>query len=96
VLEASACARAMIVSELAYTREWFTQRANGVVIPPRDAGALEIALDELLADAPARLRMGEAARAQVMERADYQRCMQKLDGYYRDSLHASGRLGLST
>lgn len=96
VLEASACARAMIVSELAYTGEWFRQRANGVLIPPRDAGALENALDELLADAPARLRMGEAARAQVMERADYQRCMQKLDGYYRDSLHASGRLGLST
>ena len=89
VLEASACARAMIVSNLAYTSEWFTQRANGVVIPPGDTTALENALDELLVDAPARQRMGAAARAQVMERADYQRCMQKLDGLYRESLPAN-------
>jgi glycosyltransferase involved in cell wall biosynthesis len=91
VLEASACARAMIVSELAYTSEWFTPGANGVVIPPRDASALEHALHALLEDAPARQRMGEAARAQVIERADYQRCMQKLDGHYRESLQANGR-----
>jgi len=91
VLEASACARALIVTDLAFASEWFTQRDNGVVIPARDAAALEGALHELLADEPARQRMGAAARAQVMERADYQRCMQQLDALYFESLRANGR-----
>ena len=97
VLEASACACPMIVSELAFTSEWFRQRANGLVIAPRDAAALESALLELLADPATRRRMGEAARAQVIERADYQRCMQTLDELYGAALRAAGTRGaLST
>jgi glycosyltransferase involved in cell wall biosynthesis len=91
VLEASACGRAMIVTDLAFTGEWFTHGANGLVIAPRDAAALENAILELAGDAAARRRMGEAARAQVVERADYQRCMQKLDELYGESLRTLGR-----
>jgi glycosyltransferase involved in cell wall biosynthesis len=79
VLEASACAAPLVVSRLAYCAEWFGADDTGVVVPVGDAGATADAVLALWADEPRRRRLGAAARIQVQERADYDRCMDQLD-----------------
>jgi glycosyltransferase involved in cell wall biosynthesis len=86
VLEASACAAALVVSDLPYSLEWFQNGANGVVVPVRDAKRLADAVIALVADSDRRRRMGAAGRRLVEERADYRRCMDKLETLYRSLL----------
>jgi len=86
VLEASACACALVVSDLPYCREWFVPRENGLIVPKRDAAALARALGELCGDHELRRRLGAAARSVVVERADYERCMDALQSLYFDLL----------
>ena len=86
VLEASACACALVVSDLPYCKEWFVPRENGLIVPKRDRAALTRALEELCADHELRRRLGVAARSVVVERADYERCMDELQALYLDLL----------
>ncbi|MBS0394339.1 MAG: glycosyltransferase family 4 protein [Proteobacteria bacterium] len=82
VLEASACGRALVVSNLAYCSEWFRDQENGRLVPVGDAAALSTTLIEL-ADEPAqRTRLGAAGRALVERRADYERCTDALEELY--------------
>jgi glycosyltransferase involved in cell wall biosynthesis len=84
VLEASACACALVVSDLPYCQEWFVPRENGLIVPKRDVAALAGALGELCGDRELRRRLGVAARSVVIERADYERCMDALQSLYFD------------
>lgn len=84
VLEASACACPLVVSDLAYCEEWFTPRENGIIVPTRDAAALFGALRELCADREFAGRLGTASRKLVIERADYDRCTDALESLYLD------------
>jgi glycosyltransferase involved in cell wall biosynthesis len=86
VLEASACGCALVVSDLPYCDEWFVSRQNGLIVPTRDAAALAGALEELCGDRELRRRLGAAARSLVVERADYERCMDALQSLYFDLL----------
>jgi glycosyltransferase involved in cell wall biosynthesis len=86
VLEASACASALVVSDLPYCEEWFVPRENGLIVPKRDAAALASALGELCGDHELRRRLGAAARSVVVERADYEHCMDALQSLYFDLL----------
>jgi glycosyltransferase involved in cell wall biosynthesis len=63
VIEAFACGRPVIASNLGGPSELIQDGVDGVLVPPGDAGALRVAVRELLQD-PERLRaMGAAARA---------------------------------
>jgi glycosyltransferase involved in cell wall biosynthesis len=65
--EAMACGLAPVATALDGTREIVRDGETGVLVPPGDAGALERALDELLAD-PGRLaRLRMAAHASVQQ-----------------------------
>jgi glycosyltransferase involved in cell wall biosynthesis len=86
VLEASACAAPLVVSDLPYTGEWFHRDGNGTVVPVRDAKRLADAVIALLADAPRRQEMGAAGRQLVSARADYRRCMDELESVYEHLL----------
>ncbi len=88
ILEASAAGAALVVSRLAYCGEWFEDGTNGIVVPVGDADAAATAVMTLIADAPRRRRMGEAARRLVVERADYRRCMDDLENVYYELLGA--------
>ena len=83
VLEASACAAPLVVSQLPYCDEWFVNGENGLVVPVRDAQALAIALIAVCEDRELSRRLGAASRRLVAERADYQRCMDILEHEYR-------------
>ncbi len=86
VLEASACAAPLIVSDLPYCAEWFAGGDTGVVVPVRAPAKLAQAIIDLCADSDRRRSLGASARRMVEERADYGRCMDQLETLYRELL----------
>lgn len=58
LLEAAACGRAIVTSDVPGCREVVTHGDNGLLVPARNANALADALEALLADAPRRTAMG--------------------------------------
>lgn len=88
VLEASACAAPLVVSELPYCAEWFENGVNGIVVPVGDAAAVADAVSALLREPERRRQIGAAGRALVEERASYQKCMGELERVYRELIAA--------
>ena len=66
LLEAAACARPLIVSDVPGSRHFVRQGVEGLVVPPANVGALADAIQQLAADADMRVRMGEAARLRLL------------------------------
>jgi glycosyltransferase involved in cell wall biosynthesis len=65
LIEAMSCGRATVSTDVGGVREAVGD--TGLVVPPRDPGAMAAAALELLADAGRRKAMGEAARLRVIE-----------------------------
>jgi glycosyltransferase involved in cell wall biosynthesis len=65
LLEAAACGRAIVTTDMPGCREIVEHGVNGLLVPPRDASALADAIAQLAADAAMRRRMGQAGRALV-------------------------------
>lgn len=70
VLEAMASGLPVVASAVAGIPEVVQDGATGVLVSPGDAGALASALMGLIDDPRARQRLGQAARAYVVERLD--------------------------
>ncbi len=62
LIEAAACGRALVASDIPGCREVVRQGVNGLLVPPRDARALADALRALLADSTRLEEMGRASR----------------------------------
>ncbi len=65
LIEAMSCGRATVSTDVGGVREAVGD--TGLVVPPRDPGAMAAAALELLGDAGRRRAMGEAARLRVIE-----------------------------
>jgi glycosyltransferase involved in cell wall biosynthesis len=65
VLEAMAAGRAVVSSAIGGTDELIEDGADGLLVPPGDAGGLCEALSRLLADEALRTRLGQCARTRV-------------------------------
>jgi glycosyltransferase involved in cell wall biosynthesis len=65
ILEAMACRRAVVGTRAGGIPEAIEDQVTGLVVPPKDEGALANALATLLPDADRRRIMGEAGRARV-------------------------------
>jgi glycosyltransferase involved in cell wall biosynthesis len=65
LLEAMAAGCAIVASRLPGIDEVLTDGQTGLLVPPRDPGALRAALVRLLDDPPLRVRLGAAAAAAV-------------------------------
>ncbi|MFG3475945.1 GT4 family glycosyltransferase PelF [Streptomyces sp. NPDC047980] len=65
LIEAMSCGRATVSTDVGGVREAVGDA--GLVVPPRDPGAMAAAALRLLADPPRRAAMGEAARLRVIE-----------------------------
>ncbi len=68
LLEAAACGRPMVATDVPGCREIVLDGVTGLLVPPRDAQSLAAALERLAGDAALRRRMGAAAR-DLVERA---------------------------
>jgi glycosyltransferase involved in cell wall biosynthesis len=65
LLEAAACGRAIIASDVPGCSDVVVHGETGLLVPPRDAAALARAIARLAGDPALRQRLGEAARARV-------------------------------
>ncbi|HOV04622.1 MAG TPA: glycosyltransferase family 4 protein [Kaistiaceae bacterium] len=87
LLEAAACGRPMVATDVPGCREICLHHETGLLVPPRAPVALADALEELARDAALRARLGANARRLVVaELADTAVAAQTLD-LYRRLLH---------
>ena len=66
LLEAAACARPLIVSDVPGNRHFVRDGIEGLLVPPADAAALATAMRTLAVDRDLRLRLGRAARQRLL------------------------------
>ena len=85
MVEAMAAGLPVVSTELGTGTSWVNQDGvTGRVVPPGDAPALAGAIRELLADAEARRRMGEAARRRAVAEFDAERMIARVESVYRE------------
>jgi glycosyltransferase involved in cell wall biosynthesis len=67
LLEGASCGRALVTTDVPGCRRFVRDGVEGLVVPPNDGAALAEAFARLAADHPLVARMGEAARARVLD-----------------------------
>jgi glycosyltransferase involved in cell wall biosynthesis len=88
--EAMACGLPVVVTEVGDNGA--AAAGAGIVVPPRDPGALARALADLAADSAMRARAGSAARARAVARFGVDRLHASFCGFY-DGLLAEPLIG---
>lgn len=86
LLEAASTGRALITTDMPGCRETVRHGENGLLIAPRDAGAIADAIQTLLADPVRRSEMGRKARAYMEERFTVRVVIDRTMAIYQDIL----------
>jgi glycosyltransferase involved in cell wall biosynthesis len=86
LLEAAACGRPIVATDVPGCRGFVTDGAEGYVVPPDDPAALAEAFGRLAADPVLLPRMGAAARARVLHGFTERDVMDAAQGLYRSML----------
>ena len=86
VIEAMALGVPVVATRVGGASEIVTDRADGLLTPPRDPRALAMGILRLLGDEPLRRAMGERARASVRERFDMPRRVREMEELYLELL----------
>jgi glycosyltransferase involved in cell wall biosynthesis len=86
LLEAAACARAIVTTDMPGCREIVRAGHNGLLVPPRDPHALADAIEHLLKNAETRQRMGKAGRELVEREFAEEHVVAQTLGVYRKLL----------
>ena len=89
LLEAAACGKAMVTTDVPGCREIVRDRFNGLLVPPRDSTALAAAIEELLSDQEAREVMGQRSRTLVIAEWSSPRIAEQVLGLYHDLVKVS-------
>jgi glycosyltransferase involved in cell wall biosynthesis len=84
LLEAAACGRALVATDVPGCREIVADKANGLLVPARDFEALAAAIGELLADPVRRKKMGERGRSRVLEEFSEEKVVANTMAVYRE------------
>ncbi len=82
LLEAMACRRAVVATDLPSAAEWIRDGETGLTVPPRDGEALVEAISRYLGDPRLRERVGAAAEGVVRAKADHHRNMARVEDIY--------------
>ena len=85
-IEAMACGRPVITSDLPGARRVVTDTGGGMLARPGDPIDLAILIERLLSDPSLRLRLGAAGRRSVVARYDWDRIGSALEEAYLDVL----------
>lgn len=86
LLEAAACERAIVTTDVPGCREIVRHGDNGLLVPPRNARALADALETLLCDPALRARMGQRGREIVVAEFSEEQVIRETLTVYRDLL----------
>jgi len=89
LLEAAACGKAMVATDVPGCREIVRDRFNGLLVSPRDSVALATAIEELLSDQETRDVMGQRSRTRVMAEWSGSRIAEQVLGLYHDMVKVS-------
>jgi glycosyltransferase involved in cell wall biosynthesis len=90
--EAMAHGRPVVASAVGGLLDAIDDDVTGLLVPPRDPAALRAALENLLADAALRRRLGAAAREAARERFSWETATERtLDAYREVGAHVPGR-----
>jgi sugar transferase (PEP-CTERM/EpsH1 system associated) len=90
ILEAMATGLPVIATRVGGNPELVQQDSTGALVPPGNAGQLAAVLFGLIADPARRARCGAEARAEVMRRFDWARCVDQYLGVYDELLGRAG------
>ncbi len=88
--EAMAHGRAVVASDVGGLRDLVVDGETGLLVPPRDAGALRSALGRLLADPELRRRLGTNARERVRELCSWPHVIDATLAAYADAVRRAG------
>ena len=83
LVEAAACGRPIIASDVVGSREIVRDGVEGLLVPPRDVDAAARAIAKLAGDAPLRARLGAAAHRRFAERLTEAAVAQTVGELYR-------------
>jgi glycosyltransferase involved in cell wall biosynthesis len=86
VIEASACAVPVVVTDVGGLPEVVIADRTGLVVPREDVPALAGALKRLVVDAALRERLGREGRRQVALTYDWERCVDRMERCYERTL----------
>jgi|SRR5450631_4034190 glycosyltransferase involved in cell wall biosynthesis len=95
LLEAAACGRPLIATDVPGCREIARQGVNALLVPPNDPTSLADAIETLANDPPMRLRFGRASRQLVIDEYSSVRIGQEIVALYAHLLgdRPQGRTG---
>jgi glycosyltransferase involved in cell wall biosynthesis len=88
LLEAMACARPVLVSDVPGNREWVTPGVNGWLVPTGEVQALEDAILQAYASRQKLSEMGIAAHELAQQRADWRKNFPNLMKAYQIAMQA--------
>ena len=77
VLEAMACARPVVASDVAAIATAVVPGESGLLVPAGDPAALAAAIESLLREPELRRRLGEGARSRVEREFDLEPCTRR-------------------
>ncbi|MGQ0811539.1 MAG: glycosyltransferase family 4 protein [Nitrospiraceae bacterium] len=86
LVEAAACGKAMIASDVPGCREIVRPGINGILVPPREPVALAAAIERLLLEAPLRMAMGAAGREIAVKEFSVERIVGEFLDLYNELL----------
>ncbi len=86
VIEASACEKPVVVSNVGGLPEVVEDGVTGIVVPEADAAATAIAIERLLLDKELAIRMGKAGRERVNELYNWKNNVNQMLRIYKDVL----------
>jgi glycosyltransferase involved in cell wall biosynthesis len=84
--EAMAYGRPVVASAVGGLPDMVVDGETGLLVPPRDPGALRAAIDRLLADADLRRRLGQAARERISALCSWDTVVDATLAAYEDAL----------
>ena len=86
LLEAAACGKPLIATDVPGCRDIVTHGVNGLLVPARDSSALAAAIDSLLGDSSLRAAMGVAGREAVTRMFSVEKVAGQVVALYRELL----------
>ncbi|MEN3295083.1 MAG: L-malate glycosyltransferase [Burkholderiales bacterium] len=90
-IEASACGRPVVVSDVGGLPEVVEDGVTGIVVPAKDVRQLAQAIGRLVLDETLRRRMGGAGRERVRERYNWQYSVRQMIGIYEGMVPTRAR-----